>query len=759
MLAAFVAAGALFYNAAAAQEFNLQTAGIYNLIWLDAWALLFVTFLFVLWHASTGRGQRHYVVLWSLAFFGFLGLSLIFIGTKFPENGYWGDEKFHIAMVQRFMQSFAPADYYYHNLPAFYPPIYFYLLALLGKIGNHPAYATLQLGTRLLFLAMPFALYHLWRKVVSPTRALLVTCAVMLVDMGGNFMLVNVPYAFLANSLFVPWWLHYLEGIGDRSSSRIREWAIGAVLGAFLFSTYFYPFFILALWFFVRITATVARIEFLSCEPRRLVRAGAILAGAAVISSPYWIPVIRSMYRYGVDRSRGDWHHAGSPGLNFPFFDLTPIGIILLVALGSALWRNRARWVKPLVLMLGTVLLYFLVGSVMGAMDQPVNLIKSREFSWAILAPLVGFAGYAVYARARARKSIVFFAHGVAIIAIVLTTRGLSTFAQSSPVATAKRTQVPSFGISADAANSLPGSVVLTSNEEFFAFYPAYAFICVNEHYSHPASRFIQRYDFLNILQRVRDPWLFHLALRHNVFDPVDYVMPEKRGESYYFATALSTYPDKLKLVETKFDATLLGDTTLFTRLPGPSLHKVLATELVRSGSVTSLVYGDSVPARHEVAMISARLDSVGREELKQAAGAVLSSTEDCMKGRLEYTLTPRLILVGCSAFPDTDGIHVAATVRVNRPMLEVLRMYLHVYPETGPKEMLNIEFPPGFDTHSWNVGDLISIDRTIPSRVKSFGFTLGFFSPDGPVGRAFDGHFDRGDASGQLHGSPTGAR
>ncbi len=605
---------------------------------------------------------------------------------------------------------------------------------------------------------MPFALYRLWRTVVSPTRALFISCAVMLVDIGGNFMLVNVPYAFLANSLFVPWWLHYLEGIGERNSST-RDWAIGSVLGAFLFATYFYPFFILALWIVARITATAARIKLLAYDARTFVRSCAILLGAAAISSPYWFPVMRSVYHFGSDRSRGDWHHAGSPGVTFPFLDLTPIGIILMLAVGFALWRNRSRWARMLIFMVGTCLLYFLVGSVLGALDRPVNLIKCREFSWAVLAPLVGLGGYTLYAQARAGRSAIFLAYGVAIVASIFAVRGLSSLARSSAIDTAIKTQVPDFRISPEDTRALSGSVLLSSNEEIFAFVPAYAFICVNEHYSHPASRFALRYDFLNILQRAKNPWLLHLALRHNVFDPIDYVMPEKRGDSYYFTTALSTYPDRLKQVETRFDAVLLQDTALFTRITGPNLHRVRTSELVRSVNLNDLSGGDSVPPTHWIAMIFDRVDSAGRNELKQALGKELDGLNDCMKSELEYPITPRLVLVGCTAASGAGGIHITTTVRVNRPGLEVLRMYLHVYPDLEPREMLNIDFPPNFDTHAWQVGDLISIDRTVPGPVRPFGFTLGFFSPETPVGRPFDGHYYVGGRLGQSSGPGGNSR
>ncbi|MCX6833281.1 MAG: arabinofuranosyltransferase [candidate division Zixibacteria bacterium] len=652
-----------------------QELRIYGYMGLDFWNLLFVFTVILLWVIPVNLSPKRIAMLSVLGLYGAIALVLVFTPSLFPDNAFWGDQKFRMAMVERFSTSGWPIDYYYKGLPIFYPPVYYWVLGLLGKLTAHHGFEMLQIGLKLIFICMPFLLYGLWRKIVSPTAALFVTSAVLLIDIGGSFMLVAVPHAFIANSLFVPWWLHYIQGIGCGPHFKWSHWVTGSILGTLLLTTYFYPFILLVFMLVVCTLLVIFRSGKMVWPIGGLRQAWLQIFGVAIVSAPYWLPNFLSIIRYGMDRSRGDWYHSGSGGLGFPFLEFNWVGLTGLAAILFALWRIRSRILRSLVWLLALCLGFFLLGSLLGTVDISLNLTKDREFTWAIMTSLIGLAIFSGVQWVRRR----------------------------------------------------------------YAFIPAYAFINVNEHYAHPASRFALRYDFLCHLTGISDARILNVAMRNNLFDAVDYFMPERQGESLHVQVALSNYPNGLILKDLSFPVSLMTDSAGFVQLPGKNLFEVRPNvSSIPIVKIDARDRRDSLIQLSHIAAIEDRLQPVGRDIIERSLPNGLPRCVRCLDATHPYWFDQRVLLIDCHTFSFADSVYLVASFRINRPIPIPRRVYLHVYSGKNRSQMGNFDFPAEVNSGRWQMGDVVTLCRAFPNPKDSFGFVLGLFDDQGPQGKSF---------------------
>ena len=152
-----------------------ETLLIRDLMWLDAWGLLFVFTVAIVWRQRTAGSVRGWLLIGALALWGVIMIRLVLDGTPFSLAGYWGDQKFRTAMVEKFLTWWHPADFYYKGLPPFYPPLLYYLLAVAARLLGFEAYQMIKVGAYAVYALGPLAVYLLWRRLVTPLQAAAVT--------------------------------------------------------------------------------------------------------------------------------------------------------------------------------------------------------------------------------------------------------------------------------------------------------------------------------------------------------------------------------------------------------------------------------------------------------------------------------------------------------------------------------------------------------------------------------------------------------
>jgi len=511
---------------------------------------------------------------------------------------------------------------------------------------------------------------------------------------------------------------------------------VGGVIGGLLFMTYYFPFFIGGLLLLVR--AVLGRYGRLLAGSRdfQWSRAAIMLTLAAVFSAPFWLPVIWSIVTVGGDAAQQSWHHAGVTGIRLRFMDLSLPGLLFLASVlyASKPLHDPAR--RMFLLFIGTVVLFLLVGSVLGAIDRPVNLIKAREFVAVLGGPLVGL-GLATLLRWRGRERRRRWWPSVLVGVILLFfLNGMIGVAKQSSVKNARTTQVPNWGISQGTKDRWKGSVVLSGHSALYSFHPVYAFLFGNHHYSNPAAFFSDRFEFLRRLQHAPDAYSFYIALKHNRFDAVEYFMPPGRGDEMNIRIHLSNYPNRYDTRDLKYPRILIQDTSLFVPEHGDNLYRLADHAIARPENFDSSEHTrrDSLLILVWARELGPYMSEAGQARLLRYFGAgftgwrsLISETDTPGHGSAIELSAAESIVVG-------DSLHLLVEFRSVRETTRNLRAFAHLYPGDTPGVFQNCDFPLKRPSSDWRKGEtaLHHLAFSLPDQAARLH--LGLFDDQGKL-------------------------
>jgi galactan 5-O-arabinofuranosyltransferase len=714
---------------------------IRDTIWLDAWSLLFYLLVVVVWHAKLSWRAKASLYVGCFSIYGFVTVALLLNGTPFSLNSFWGDQQFRQAMILKFVSFFSPGDFYYKDLPPFYPPVYYFLLSVYARLFSVEAYKMLKIGGMLIYLLGPFLYFSCWRKLVSPFQAFFVTLATYL------FCSINVyplfsPHTFLGDSFFVPWWLYYIERVKNPEDNW-RFYVSGGLIGAVLFSTYFYSFFIGSILLILRVTVLQGCKFIKKASHFDLKKAAGVLLYTALFSAPYWLPLLVSIASYGIDRARGGWHHLGSTGILFKYLEFSWPGLLFLGSFWYALRRVNTPLYKGLLLLIGSSIVYFFLGSVLGALDISINLIKARQFIVVTAGPFVGLSLAGVIRRQQIRKKHKSIAAVLASLLLLVFLHGFNVVAKQKTIKTARTSEVPTWNTDPEQMQQRKGMVFLTHNAVLPSFYPVYCFLAVNEHYSHPASRYIQRYNFLYLLQRIDDPYLFNLALQRNIYDRVDYFMPRSRDDYFEILASLSNYPNKSYLKTLKYSPHVVADNSLFRKEAGDHLYAVLGPSVLpaqKKYAFPGNSFDDSLLFLCRLRCLRNSLDSCGKELLDTYVATDWEPWHDLNVGRAQVDFGKAFSLVAAYAVETADSIHFLFAFQPRQDISADYKVFLHLYQAYQETVFDNFDFILDRCTSTWKKWDIILCYQSVPNYHGNIRIHVGFFRGSTRLGKGFWG-------------------
>jgi hypothetical protein len=239
-------------------------------------------------------------------------------------------------------------------------------------------------------------------------------------------------------------------------------------------------------------------------------------------------------------------------------------GLIFLAALVFLARRHWTPLRRSLLIVLGAVIPFLLIGSVLGALDHPVNLIKMREFVEVAGGPMIGLMLAVWIRRSRLGPKVWRFGGVAALVAVLFLVSGMVRYAKHDWIRKARNLQVPDWGFTSEQAKEFRGKVFLSGHHAFYSFYPAYSFFFANQHYAHPAADFTNRFRFLELLQDSPDSYLFYVCLRFNRFNAVDFYWPLKQKDDLTIPANLSNYPNRFDGRTLVYRPDLTSDSKLF---------------------------------------------------------------------------------------------------------------------------------------------------------------------------------------------------
>jgi galactan 5-O-arabinofuranosyltransferase len=524
------------------------------------------------------------------ALFGGLGALTILTalhGTPFDLYGLIGDQLFRTEYVTRFADSWWGGDYTYRDLPAYYAPAFFWVLGRAADLTGTAPWRMLKFGTVAVAFVAPIVSYLLWRRIVTPRVAALISAAALIVAS------LSESYAWIVLVVFVPWWLmagHELYRPG------VRRWhpVVLGLIGAVLFTTYYYYFFLLPIALCLYLADARWRGQF---SWRQTSRTFITLGVAALGSAVFWAPLAWNFLTAPHFESLNNrWITLNSGKLALPMLEPTVIGALCLIGLVFLLATVKEALSRALLIVLVSLYVWHAVGFLFMALDKPLMSFRMRELVPVVLlaAAAMAAARVASYAADHFSADVVwrFAVVGTVLLAVFTGNRFVDlvlTDARNAHNQSLPNGQLPPFHEAdaepwraapperlhevIEAGYKGPGRpVILTSHSDLLALYPYYGFVQWNANYSHPTSQFHRRLEFLEEVAKSSSPAEFAARLRDNPYDDIDVLALQSdedvltfkpRDDAFPFGTRVRQIDFPRRLVQPEYFEITTVDSTV----------------------------------------------------------------------------------------------------------------------------------------------------------------------------------------------------
>ena len=484
-------------------------------------------------------------------------------GTPYAPGGIDSDQSFRTAAITRYADTWRTVDFTYRGLPAFYPPAYFWVLGRLADLTGAEPWRMAKPGAVAVALLVPLVTYLLWRRLVPGTTAALVAVVPLVVSS------VFEPYAWLVLFAIVPWWLEVVAGVRRAGRPPGNPLLLG-VVGAVLFLTYHYFFFVAALALLIHLV--VAR-------GRGAGRTALVLGVAAAVAAVYWLPLAVSMLRAGrVESLANRWFSPGHADLPLPMVEPSVTGAVALLGLGYLVWTvRRDPLSRGLLVLLAAAYAWYLLGAVAALLDTPLLSFRSKPLVSVVLVTagvlgLVRLAGWAATRFPAGDVRRVGWMLGVVLVVFAgqefvtaVRTSPLVEVAHATPLpaeAEAEGPDPPAAALREVIDSRYRGTghpVLLSDRVDIMAFYPYFGFLQWNAHYAHPASGFSARVALLESLADAGDPDALAAGARANPYDPIDVFVLRVEGDYAVLRFAADAFPHGTRTEVIRFPLALFS--------------------------------------------------------------------------------------------------------------------------------------------------------------------------------------------------------
>lgn len=508
----------------------LSFSDIQHLIAVKMCLVLFIA-IGVLWV------HKQWSASWLLLITGGLSATaylLFFYDVHSMMFGFEGDEITIGAMYNTFAHAGLGADFGYHGLPAFYPPLFFWLFGWLGRIFDWYGVTIMKVAAVATIAVFPFALYQVqrwfWRgssdSFIPGKVATLLAPLLLFVFIDWNAIILK-PYELIAAAGTVLWTCFLLRDV----LSQRWSWKRGlgyAIAGGMIFMTYY-------LWLmFATIGIALAGLWIDKKDQWRFYRRLVLVAaGALIVALPYLGPLFAVYHAHGTE----NWQIAllTVDGLRFsaPFFDWSWRGLLLLGGLLTLLLYRKHQYIRVLLLLFLVAYIWWVMGlTTVFFFLAPLQEFKGFYFfGRTILAFALAFGVEQAWLCAKKRGLSVQWQRGIAMLGIVFLAWWLpfGSFIDDPSVQSrrvlSKRVDPDLVELAAFLRDRDSGSYPLTLHSGIVAlptFVPVDSFLYFNQHNSHPAAGFSARYVSVESLALAQTPEEFARLMQEIPYGPIE---------------------------------------------------------------------------------------------------------------------------------------------------------------------------------------------------------------------------------------------
>lgn len=483
--------------------------------------------------------------------FSALAYYFLIYGFKTTFWGIVGDEIFITAIFQKFANGHFFSDFFYANLPPFYPPLYFWVVGLISyALGFNGVKAT-HAGIMLVLFFTPLLAYfiqkYFWLKSqekIADWKIVLNSALIMVV--ADQSALILKPYEFISAVFCIFWFVFLIIEIENKTLNKFKIILYG-FFGAILFLTYYFWFILLALAFCLYKLFTLTDIK------QYFSQLFFVAIVSIIFSLPYILPLGWAYWHLGAENWQPAFFVPDSINFYFPFLQLSVFGLVAVGGLISLIYFRSKIYIKALGILFFAAWLWFLINLVVIILNQPA-IVPEKSFvifSGAILSLAAAFGLGEIFdlkvKNENLKTSIFIFAW------IILGTQMIfGNFIDNPKVRTRmiELKKYPSAEVQSIVENlmkvkNLDQLTILSSNvPQISAYQSLNYYISYNIHFSHPAANFSQRYYYLVNLAQSQNANDFYQSLSQAPLEKINALLLYKDVDSYPLLFWLDNYPN-----------------------------------------------------------------------------------------------------------------------------------------------------------------------------------------------------------------------
>jgi len=479
--------------------------------------LLFILFIAVSIYLIYKKKNPAYLLVLA----GGVSATSYFLLVNNLQLSFWGlqgDEITIAAMYNTFAHVSLWSDFAYHNLPAFYPPAFFWAFGIIGRILNWNGIMIAKLASFSFLLIFPIGSYYfqkyLLRNESADNKTLGMVFALLspllIITIIDKDILIGKPYEVIAATATIFWYSSLYLKISQGKWNGKQAFVHGIIAGIIFMIYYLWLIFAAIALFSMGIMENQeTRIKyFLSLFKTMLI--------TILVSLPFILPLSISYYKNGIENWQTAFFTPNGLNVWLPMFQLNSINsIILLFGFITLVYYRKHILIKQL-LYLFIITFFWWTAAMVSLLIFKVPFQEFRGFY--ILSPtiLVIAAAYGIervwhHFNINNNKNIFFT---IAVIGVVyFASQSVFGFFVDDPIVKMRRieSKAPKEEI-VNLVNFLKktpesgSKLTLQTIPQILAFVPMNHLIYFNQHNNHPASIFSKRYQYVQLLANSKSP-------------------------------------------------------------------------------------------------------------------------------------------------------------------------------------------------------------------------------------------------------------
>ncbi|MBU0596999.1 arabinofuranosyltransferase [Patescibacteria group bacterium] len=499
-------------------------------------------------------------VLTALAYF------ILVRGTMLMFWGLTADEITIASMYEMFAHGSMLSDFAYAHLPPFYPPLWFWMFGWVGGLINYNGVQIAKLASFATILLFPLFFYLLqkwfWKKQNGeagdmPGRiAWLLAPLLLFVFIDWDAIIIK-PYELVSAALVVLWAVLIIYQLNRDKLNGMSILGFG-ITGGILFILFYFWFFLVAIGIALVNLFSKSRIG--KKEYMSLFATGVV---ALVVGAFYWAPLARAYAEIGSENWQlgffvTEWISTPRDYLEFSFR-----GLLMLMGLITLIILRKRQYIRGLLGLFTASYIWQLMGMItILFFASPLQENKGFYFfNRAVIALALAYGIEKLWQYYTARYPEIKWQQGVAVIGLLLISTQMifglfvdeqkiySVRQRAKQISSEVRPGVQSLIEYLEDNQDVYNQLVLTSGiPELHAFLPLNDALYFNQHNSHPAALFSERFYYLKNLEGIYEPELMQQKMNEFPFGKIDLFIFYKGVDNVYpLYYNLDNFPYRLK--------------------------------------------------------------------------------------------------------------------------------------------------------------------------------------------------------------------